>query len=142
MLDPVADCNDSNVTDICECDTPKYTLLRWDENLVTEFGLLCGPKLNFALPDLFFNIGVTTACLLGVLMNSFQVRFFDFSDFIKHVLSENGHGLGHNVLPFLYFLSSLARTQFRHTPYYDFSKVRVHVRVLLSNKNRTSVGVY
>ena len=75
MLDPVADCNDPNVTDVCECDTPKYSLLRWDENLITEFGLLCGPKLNFALPDLFFNIGVTTACLLGVLMNSFQVRF-------------------------------------------------------------------
>lgn len=73
MLQPTASCNDPNVTNSCECDKPEYTLLRWNENLITHFGMFCGPKLDFALPDLYFNIGVTMACLLGVLMNSFQV---------------------------------------------------------------------
>ena len=78
MLEPVAKCNDPNVTEACSCNQPELTLPRWDENLITQFGLFCGEKINYALPDLFFNIGVTMACLLGVLMNSFPVELFRF----------------------------------------------------------------
>ena len=73
-MEPEVSCNDPNTTDACSCDDPTYSLDRWDENLITKFGIFCGEKHKLALPDLFFNIGVTFACFMGLLMNSFEVE--------------------------------------------------------------------
>ena len=67
-------CNDANITDVCACPKKTYELEKWDENLVTEFDLHCHDRANLAWPDLFYNIGVVAACVIGVLFNSYKVR--------------------------------------------------------------------
>ena len=74
LLEPKVSCNDLNITDFCSCDEKQLSLPRWSENLVTKFELICVKTKQRALPDLFFNAGVTLACFLGILMDSMQVN--------------------------------------------------------------------
>ena len=74
LLEPTVSCNDVNITTVCDCPKRTYELEKWDENLVTELDLHCEDRSNLAWPDLFYNIGVVTACLIGVLVDSYQVR--------------------------------------------------------------------
>ena len=78
LLEPETLCNDPNITDVCECPQVQYSLGGWKNNLATELGLPCKQRIYYAMPDLFFNTGVTVACCLGLLMDFFQVRS-DFS---------------------------------------------------------------
>ena len=73
LLEPTVSCNDSNITNVCVCPKKTYELEKWDENLMTEFDLHCQERAKKALPDLFYNIGVVAACLIGVLVDSYQV---------------------------------------------------------------------
>ena len=68
-------CNDPNVTEVCDCAEKEYELERWDENLVSEFDLHCEKRSYLAWPDLFYNIGVVLACVLGVLVDGYKVCY-------------------------------------------------------------------